>query len=58
MVVVSVINRSVYKHAARVSKLATLDCLEFTFSEGDQNWQGGSVLAAKIGPAGPILVVN
>ena len=26
--------------------------------QGDQNWQGGPVLAAKIGPAGPILAAK
>jgi len=25
---------------------------------GDQNWQGGPVLAAKIGPGGPILAAD
>ena len=25
---------------------------------GDQNWQGGTILAAKIGPAGPILAAK
>ena len=28
------------------------------FTGGDQNWQGGLVLAAKIGPAGPILAAK
>jgi len=28
---------------------------EFTFSRGDQNWQGGPVLAAKSSPGGPVF---
>ena len=35
-----------------------INCLEFTFSEGGRNRQGGPVLAAKIGPAGPILAAD
>ena len=59
LVVLNVINGSVYEHTARVSSyLSTLDCLEFTFSEGDRNWQRGPVLAAIIGLAGLILAVD
>jgi len=31
---------------------------KFIFSWGNQNWQGGPVLAAKIGLGGPVLVVD
>ena len=27
----------------------------FIFHRGDQNWQGGPLLAAKISPGGPVL---
>ena len=42
-VVLNVINGSVYEHTARVSSyLATLDCLEFTFSEGGLKLANGT----------------
>ena len=45
MVVLNVLNHSLYEHAACTSlgeQLSTLNCLEFTFLKGDQKWQGGN----------------
>ena len=54
MVVRNVINRSLYEHAARVSsKLASYLRLLRIYI-----FRGGPVLAAKIGPARPILVAD
>ena len=40
------------------SWLAIPRLLQTYISQGDRNWQGGPVLAAKIGPAGPILAAK